>query len=86
MSTFGFLHPEQFVNRKAYDSVERLVNSLEKMVLNLRTGDCWCGIDNPMMRGEHSDVCKEVREYFTTPGPKSRGNVRTALPPDLEGL
>ena len=39
---------------------------LKKMLLKLKTGDCWCqcGIDNPMMDGEHSEVCKMLKEYF----------------------
>lgn len=42
------------------------IGKLEQALQTLRTGDCWCecGIDNPMMRGEHSEACKTVQNIL----------------------
>lgn len=53
---------------KLQNELNKLVvlnEDLKKFVNKLKTGDCWCecGIDNPMMQGEHSELCKEMQEY-----------------------
>ncbi len=46
-----------------YVSPQRRIETLERLLRSLRRGDCWCeaGIDNPMMRGEHSALCQEIQ-------------------------
>lgn len=46
-----------------YTSPQRRIEQLERLVLGLRRGSCWCedGIDNPMMQGEHSALCQEIQ-------------------------
>ena len=36
--------------------------------MELKRGDCWCecGIDNPDMRGKHSDTCNAIKNLLGT--------------------
>ncbi len=43
-----------------------LVKKMIKILEGLKNCYCWCdvGIGNPMMKGRHSDSCKETKEFY----------------------
>lgn len=47
------------------------MNDIEKakilsILFLLKNIDCFCdvGIDNPMLKGEHTEICKKIMEYI----------------------
>jgi len=56
----------QKVKKENKAKVERVSSMLRKMKRGIH---CWCdcGIGSPMMGGRHSQLCKEIQEYFENP-------------------
>ena len=50
-------------NVQARKALHHEIVRLRALILSLKRGSCWCemGIGNPMMRGAHTEACRQAQ-------------------------